>query len=402
MEITEKILNRKTFIKLGTIFFTIVFANVFFGCVNAPKKSDSTLVLNAPKMTLNQEKLQVVDSDFMFLRTFVEYYYALSLENKKNLPVYQSLQNFTGWCVGDAHVENFGFIVQSAEGEPISTVFTVNDMDDSGPCPLILDLDRLLLSASLVEKSFLQENFVSQFHKYYLSGLNQEKVKMPDGLMKKQMSSLKKGIVVQPKKILGPLFVRDKNSSEVSPVKRKNISQLLPAYKILDVISTVKKNGGSAGLQRYQVLVQNKKSEILHFELKPLVTPAIELIASGSIPEDSIRIANSVRFFQKEMVNENYKVVTLDNSSFLLRPRYWGNLDVEMNELSSAEKQETVLYEAYVLGKMHAESLTLSLNQWNQAMESLDMKTWRSELDSLNQHYTSRKFSPGSSSRDQK
>jgi len=34
--------------------------------------------------------------------------------------------------VGDAHPENFGTLLQK-DG---TSVFTVNDVDDSGPCPL--------------------------------------------------------------------------------------------------------------------------------------------------------------------------------------------------------------------------------------------------------------------------
>lgn len=379
----NKIISR-TFSAL--LFFCIL--QLAVGCISSNTKTSKPQVLSAPQIVLSPEKLQTVDSSFMFLRTFVDYYYDLSVQNKPRLPVYSSLDSFTGWCVGDAHLENFGFIIQKVEANPVSTLFTANDMDDSGPCPLILDLDRLVVSASLLDKNILQEEVLSKLHQAYLSGLAHSKVQMPEVLSKKQMSSLRKGFVVQPKKMSGDKFVRDTVTSEVNDDLKKRIQKLLPFYNVVDVVATVKKNGGSVGLKRYQALVLGKKNEFLHLEFKPLLKPAVAAVSSENIPDDEIRIANSVRYFQSESVHENYKVVSLDHQNYLIRPRYWGNEDLDMASLSQKEKIEVLIYEAYVLGRIHSSSLTLSLNPWSQAVQSVNLSSWLSELESFYQHYS--------------
>src|SRR5689334_23290260 len=57
--------------------------------------------------TFSVSKSNQADDAFHFLRSYVDYFYLVTAKNQKNLRV-GSLQGFGGWCVGDAHAENFG------------------------------------------------------------------------------------------------------------------------------------------------------------------------------------------------------------------------------------------------------------------------------------------------------
>ena len=83
---------------------------------------------------------------FRFFRTFVVYFFDLlhRLKSDPGFPDLSSVEKPMGWCVGDAHLENFGTIWRETPGGEARVDFTMNDPDDGGPCPLYADLLRFL------------------------------------------------------------------------------------------------------------------------------------------------------------------------------------------------------------------------------------------------------------------
>src|SRR5262245_7976394 len=72
----------------------------------------------------DQSKLAAAEDSFHFLRSFVDYFYLLVKGNTSAFKVFPSTEHVSGWCVGDAHPENFG-VVLLQDGQPL---FTMNDM----------------------------------------------------------------------------------------------------------------------------------------------------------------------------------------------------------------------------------------------------------------------------------
>src|SRR5688500_5751506 len=80
-----------------------------------------------------EERIKAADAPFKFLRAFVPYYYRALKDKPADYPAFESLKSFEGWCAGDPHHENFGVMIDAES----AAAFTLTDLDDSGPCPLV-------------------------------------------------------------------------------------------------------------------------------------------------------------------------------------------------------------------------------------------------------------------------
>ena len=124
----------------------------------------SSLALEAPQYSFDLQKLAESKTSFHFLRSFVDYFYLTIAQNNKTLGVTKHFSQYSGKCVGDAHPENFGFLFQN-DGNPL---FTMNDIDDFGPCPMAYDIFRLLTASYLVDSKLSAETLLNA----YLFGLS--------------------------------------------------------------------------------------------------------------------------------------------------------------------------------------------------------------------------------------
>lgn len=344
--------------------------------------------LKDPAYHFDKTKLEAAADSFQFLRSYVDYFYLVLKANQSNLPTVTSLQNVAGWCVGDAHPENFGALIQH-EGRAI---FTMNDMDDSGPCPIGLDLVRLMVSSRL----YKSETNIDELMNAYLKGLAGETFEAPSAIFEILKKSQKKGTAPSSKKIDGRRLVRDDSMVEVTTAELAQIktslqilkTALSPQTKILDVVATSKMGGGSGGLLRYEVLLDNGK-DLLHLEMKEQVTPAIYPVAVGPIPETSQRIAKTIKIGQSNHPSLFYGVVQINGRDMMIRPRFDGNIGVNLKKQSDSENQEIIRYEAYTLGLIHARSIA-DVNSWIQQLQSLKMKNLKNDICLISEHFEAR------------
>ena len=224
--------------------------------------------------SFDTEKNKAAKDSFHFLRSYVDYFFLLVNQNKSDLKAFNQVASFSGWCVGDAHAENFGALVQKDQ----TTVFTVNDMDDFGPCPVGFDLYRLMVSSKLYDKNI----DLDQIAKNYILGLKNSSVEMPDCIKKLIDKSINKGLEVSAKKISSNKIIRDSIMTEVGASDEQQILNglnqqdlgLSKNYKIIDLVSTHKIGGGSGGLFRYEVLISDH-DKLIHLELKEEEKPSI-------------------------------------------------------------------------------------------------------------------------------
>jgi hypothetical protein len=301
----------------------------------------------------DQEKIAASDDSFHFLRSFVDYYYNLVAANKDKLNI-TKVSSFSGWCVGDAHPENFGVLLQNNS----SALFTMNDMDDFGPCPVAYDVLRLFVSSRL----YLPSIDLNALYQSYQQGLLSGKVIVPASIQAMIQAAQQTGTQVEAKKLNGNMFKRKSSMTEVTANEKKSIMDEVESLfkaeslKVLDIVATSKVGGGSGGLSRYEVLCKTGK-QFLHLELKTLVAPGIQVIATGAIPPQAERMKDALIVEQGQNYSHYYDVLNITGNTMLLRPKFAGNIGVDLTQASTTENTNIILFEAYVLGRIHAESV---------------------------------------------
>ncbi|MGE5087038.1 MAG: DUF2252 family protein [Bacillota bacterium] len=367
-------------------FLLISITAACFG-TSLPATADS-LPLKDPAYSFDQTKLNAAADSFHFLRSYVDYFYLLTQMNLASLPTVQSLENVPGWCVGDAHPENFGMLIQQ-DGR---SIFTMNDMDDSGPCPVGLDLIRLMVSARLYNPDTKIDKILSA----YLQGVQGQGRDIPSAIADMADKSRKKGITPSPKKVSGNKIIRNDNMTEVSADEMAQIKSALqifrnvlsPSTKVLDVVATSKIGGGSGGLLRYEILLDNGGTQ-LHLEMKEEVTPSIAPVATAAIPNTAERIATTIRMDQTANPSVFYAVVNINGRDMMIRPRFDGNVGVDLTKQSDSDNQDIIRFEATVLGMIHSRSVT-NVSAWVQQLQDLKQKNLESDISLIVDHFNAK------------
>ena len=336
----------------------------------------------------DHDRLNKASDSLQLLRTFTDYYYDLFPANKNNLASSKVAPLSSGWCVGDAHPENFGVLLQ----EDNNVTFTINDLDDAGPCPVIDDFLRLLISSRLYNPKLNIDKMVSA----YTDGLNGKTPDFPKSIRKLSEKSKEAGFGVDPKDLDGKKLKRKKETNEVSSEIRIKIAQNIEKYfsdknllidkiKVIDVISTAKIGGGSGGLIRYEVLCERGNGDLVHLELKELTTPAIEAVATKAIPNQTIRMAKTLEVEQGDSASKFYNVIEIDKKMLFMRPKFAGNIGVNLEDYDKDQIKDIMRLEAYILGTIHAQSVDVS--PYLKALDSMSSNDWESDVSAFTHHF---------------
>lgn len=324
------------------------------------------------------DKLATVHTPLAFFRSFAPYFYLLERENQQQQPFVRAHWNRSGWCFGDAHLENFGTLLL-ASGK---SIFTVNDWDDAGPCPVILDLFRLAVSAALENPDF----DVEPLYQAYQRGLRRQADGAPTLIRELRKKSEEAGMEPLPHLIRNGKFVRSAQAQELTAAEKSEIRIILDQLdsfagldsEWVDGIQTSKENGGSFGLTRYQLLLKNK-NKFLHLELKEQTTPAIYPVLRGPrLPTVQEKIDNCLNLTQGSQHSKFYGVARVAGKTMLLRPRFAGNRSLNVAEVSSKDFASLVVYEANTLGLLQSASAAPALN-----LGSRDLSLFQGEAREL-------------------
>jgi hypothetical protein len=312
--------------------------------------------------------------------------------NKTQLQSLNQVGEVSGLCVGDAHAENFGFLIQK-DGQ---TLFAMNDMDDSGPCPVIADVIRLMVSSSLYDNKI----DLNQLWKSYRHGLEGKNNDMPKVLSDMAKKSVKDGTMPSGSKVSENKIVRDNLMTELTPDQINEIHSAIAMSlknalpnnaQIIDAVQTSKVGGGSGGLTRIEVLY-SVSGELLQLELKEEVTPSIYPIATSYIPELPTRIQQTIAAEMGPLANSLYSTTRLFGKSMLIRPRFHGNIGVTLNKESLQDNESIIYFEAYTLGMIHARTISAQgmeqLKLLNVDQLILDSKILFEKFDSKYQELT--------------
>lgn len=325
----------------------------------------------------DQEKVHAASDVYEFTTSFAEYFYALLNHNRGNLSTVADLQSEEAWCAGDAHPKNFGALILS-DGD---SVFTLNDMDDAGPCPVVMDLLRFLLTAQLAEAKVRPEELVAN----YLDGVSGAPASIPKAVNALLQQSRNAGTPPTPEDLekSGMRLKRTGKSREVTGGEgselRLLMQTLVPDHQVLDIYAKEKIGGGSNGVLRFEILLQGP-SALLHLELKGQPGPAIQVVAPSPVPEQSERIRRTIELEMGAKASPLYRVVKVGGQDMLLRPRFNGNIGVK---LSAGDKKVWLKHEAFQLGYFHSQTLK-SPGRWVSAVRQ---ESWSADVQSLKSHF---------------
>lgn len=304
-------------------------------------------------------------SPLLFMRSYVNTYYQDSAflgNSAKLIP-----------CFGDAHPENFGFLSFATK-----TRYTFNDLDDSGACPYELDVLRYFSALSLYEED---QHLVKQAINTYADVLSGA---APVELMDSMNKSLKK----KNKKILKKysLDLKLKLTAEMSSVEEAQKNQIIAQVKslknerqwqVLDLAQIDKNSGGSAGLLRYWLLVEDKQGLRDILELKELTSSAVQF---GPWAGKQRAKANKLESLKKELWGESpeiYHQEMIDNKSFLLRSR--SKDDFNLEKLTKEQKAHLYQVQASILAAHHRNHVKL---------DKEELKAWLSKnVEKMKERY---------------
>ncbi len=241
-----------------------------------------------------------LESPLMFYRSFPISFY-------KDIKLVETAKE--GICLGDGHIDNFGFILFEKY-----TKYLFNDLDDSGLCPLPLDALRYFSSLHFFSLSNAQ---IQELISYYIAHLEgtPNVPDMPESLVedleKKRLKNLKK-FTLDNHFILDDevIATSDEIKTQVTQVVTKKFLNL----KVYDVAAYLKENGGSGGLNRYWVLIENQESQFDIIELKQRASPATLFSTTSQTPLELESLAKNiwgelpVYFEELELNGMNYQV----------------------------------------------------------------------------------------------
>jgi hypothetical protein len=304
-------------------------------------------------------------------RSFPPYYYEMLKRSKVAKP----LMERPGLCAGDPHIENFGFIPDSSN----TTLFTLNDLDDSTQCSLDTDLMRLFIAHRFISPKISAESFL----KTYVDGLKGADCFAPALIKNLEVDSLKKGRSLSKKsKALLDSRVCHGEYADLTSLEKEALADFVAKDKTSELIhgcSRTKDTGGSAGEKRFVVFQKSSQGVISAFELKPLVKSAPDFDQEISVKKREEIFTQVVRTFLKSDLKDHYYPVTLQKRLYQRRPIWAGLADVnqeDLDQLDGSAKQEVMLFETCQLGRLHGKTNptqpSISALRWEEMARSLE------------------------------
>lgn len=347
-----------------------------------------------------EAKARRSDRTFTFFRSFVPYFYDRLKALKANSGVMQNAGNVQGWCAGDPHPENFGTIYDR-DG---NILFTINDIDDAGPCPMVADVVRFL-TAIYIDNPNVNFKDILAAYTDGLNGLNAnaEYFEVLDDLISESQDDglrAERSYVQPDMKTL----VRRDDTAEI-PASLKTLlestmkSVLDDTMVLRDALERFKYTGGSAGLRRFEVLARiANRSYPFHIEFKEVARPGIYPLATNNIYPPSVqRYSMTLLLEQKGRQLPFYKVTRVGNWEMQTRPRIAGNKGVDLKDYTGNNLTDLFKAEAWTLGDYHARAVqnpklyrtsfqAISLQDWMRAMVQMNqvMKTAYTHVKNTN------------------
>lgn len=337
-----------------------------------------------------EEKIAGNNNSFQFLRSFVAYFYSVAPREILGRDAETSLHTISAeaaWCAGDAHLENFGTILD----RNAVAHFRINDKDDAGPCPAYLDTLRFLVSIRLGAPSLDREAPAAALEAYR-QGLQGEVFNFSEAITALISKAERKG--PRPKNSLedekGKEQGRDLNDHESNDLKATIAHEYGADVGFIAGFAFRPTTGGSSHLQRFRVELEfptnssflpseAERRQVIEF--KSVVSPGIYPAATALMPSVGERFRRSFALDESDQVAPLFRVARVGEREMLLRPRWAGHIGIDLKDFEGATALAKLARdEAYVLGTYHRGSVSTTyvnhfanvrLDDWLRASERL-------------------------------
>jgi hypothetical protein len=287
-------------------------------------------------------------SGLLFMRSFVNTWYDEVGRLSSTGPI--------GPCFGDPHPENFGFLVFDEKLE-----YTYNDVDDSGACPVAFDALRYFTTLKIMTKD---SDLDADLRRAYVRFLNGEELpNKPSASLVPELSTAVSKMLSKTKKnkirIEGPL-------KPLAPSKAQALFALIQPQctgcKYLDAAEYQVSSGGSAGRERYWILVETAPQKQLIIEFKELTEPASQRgkwAQKQKLSRDAI-----LKDLWGSQWPAYFAFATFEAQPFLMRSRL--SVDLSLDTLNPEQKKAVLTEQVYQLAQLHKKTLTGNtlLEEW--------------------------------------
>jgi hypothetical protein len=347
---------------------------------NSKQQILDTLVQLNPNLNIQQIKTKIDDckSSFYLMRSFVTSFYFKLTQDLSLTPEMKRALGEYGWIFGDAHPENFGILLND-KGH---AHFTFNDYDDNAYAPLVWDLIRFLTSIKLNNPTENLDAIISS----YRQGLEENDYLLPKNIKELLAKAEMDGQYPQHKFVddKNEKIIRSKYTDELSTSLSQDLNNALDkAYghdygKIVDGVITERTQGGSGGLNRYQVLIKLKNkdgsdSKLVLIEFKEMIIASPAHFIDIKQPDFVERIQLSLKYTQGEKASRFYSVQQVGRMVMLMRPRFEGNIGISLDHFKNDDQSKLLQTEALLLGVLHSNSAN-NLSSYKKALNQVGNK----------------------------
>ncbi len=286
-------------------------------------------------------------------------------------------------CHGDAKLDNFGWIHVAD-----TSVFSDVDFDDAGPCPAAADILHFLVATDLqFGSSVLDEAALSSYIATVTS---------PDTIVAIDPATVPTWDTLQSngvdKDTHGTAIALGGEVQAATADERTAVTALVTAdtrfpRTLLDIARDVKTDGGSAGLRRFWVLVEDAQHPRTIIELKELAKPGTELGPHTTTLDGPDRFDTLKPFWWNAAAPGDHFAVDLLGGHFVARDRY---RRVSAKPTTLSAQQNALAAETSLMALRHraawAGSDPAALRTWLRESAATVTARWRAAYTAAGGH----------------
>lgn len=250
-------------------------------------------------------------------------------------------------CQGDPKIDNFGWTRVDGTG-----VFSNNDFDDAGFCPVADDALHYLLATDL---AFDDADLDAAALEAYVDTVGDKddaiEVDPSDEPAWATVRSDELARATQGDRIVLGGEVQAATADEQAAVRALAAADPRFPSTVLDVVRNVRTDGGSAGMRRFWALTDGGDGRTL-VEIKELGVPGVEFARHSATLDGPDRFDVLQDFWWKTTTATDHFGVDLLGSRWLVRDRL-ARTNVKPNKLSSQQLTRVVEAEASILALRH-------------------------------------------------
>lgn len=306
-------------------------------------------------------KIGAADSAFMFYRSFVTNFYDALKTSPLKMNALAPLLSHTGWMLGDVHPGNFGAVLHE-DGTP---AFTMNDLDDGGHGPLVLDLVRFMGASRLADSTLDLAGIINAYREG-LEGAPAPKCRYVSKIVKEAGKSGKRPASSDYNAKAQVLIRSSKETRNVRNTDLKRLETALDSlfpgkFKMHDAVEVIRSKGGSGGLHRYRVLLKYRHDPgagpyWVVMELKEMVGSGMAAFAVPGPPSPKERIDQGLRYTVGGDHSSLFRFAQVKGVPMTVRPRFEGGLNIDLVHVHGTDLSSLILFEAWKLGEIHSRS----------------------------------------------